>query len=146
MLVVVALSSPLARAQSAADLVGTWYLESKESGSIGGIAYDIRRAILSNRSDGTKTNISRFYSDGKALAQADGKALAEVIETYSWGVDNGIYWTVCQTVMSSSRSITCSSRAEYEIVSVNARETRYKSKRTGTTYTLLRVADDFRLP
>ena len=141
-LLLVTLSSVLAQAKGSSAFVGMWgmwYCETKENKLIDGKSYDIRRELLNNRSDGTKTNTFRYYSAGKVIA--------EKVVTYSWGVDNGVYWTVCQTVLpSNGQSYACSTREEYDVISVNAREMHYKSRRSGTTYSSRLVADNFRLP
>lgn len=142
-LALVVLSSVVGRAQSGraprlSEFVGMWYSEIKGDGLVNGKPYDIRRELLNNRSDGTKTNTNRYYSAGTVVA--------EIVATYSWEVDNGVYWAVCQTVISNRQASTCSNRNEYDIISVGAREIRYKSRASGTTYSNLRVTDDFRLP
>ncbi len=127
-----------ARAQSQADFVGTWYSETPGEGTFQGKAYDMRRELLHNRPDSTKTNTNRYYQ-GATL-------VGESTATYAWGVANGVYWTECRTVISGSQSSVCSTRNEYDIVSVSAREIRYTSRRSGTTYSMIRVSDDFQLP
>jgi hypothetical protein len=138
-LLAVALVSPeLARAQKTGDFVGTWYSETKEDKVFQGQAYDLRRELIVNRDDGTKVNTNRYYRNGVAVG--------ETVATYTWGVDAGLYWTVCRTLIVGGQSSTCSTRNEYEIISVGPREVRYKSKTSGTTYSSIRVASDFRLP
>ena len=137
-LLVVALSPALALAQNQADFVGTWYSETPGTGTINGSPYEMRRELLNNRNDSTKTNTNRYYHGNQTVA--------ETVGTYSWGVADGVYWTECRTVLSNGAASTCSRRNEYDIISVNPREIRYKSRTSGTTYSMLRVADDFRLP
>ena len=128
----------LAKAQTMSDFVGTWYSETKREGVVDGKPYDMRRELLQNRSDSTKTNTNRYYK-GDTL-------VAEIVATYSWGVQDGLFWTECRTVLSEGQASLCSTRYEYDIVSINPRELRYTSRSSGTTYSSLRVKDDFRLP
>jgi hypothetical protein len=130
--------SLLAAAEIPAAWVGSWYSETKEDKQYAGKNYDIRRELLVNRADGTKTNTFRYY--------AGTQMIAESTATYAWGVDNGVYWTVCRTVIRNNQAAACSTRAEYEVLSSTAREMRYRSRASGTTYSILRVNDNFKLP
>ena len=136
--VLVAASATRMRAQSMSEFVGTWYSETKENAVVFGKPYDMRRELLNNRSDGTKTNTNRFYLAGEVVAEA--------VATYVWGVERDVYWTTCQTSIANGRASVCSTRNEYDIISVGSREIRYRSRTSGTTYSMIRVANDFRLP
>jgi hypothetical protein len=132
-------STPLqAVADRPAAWVGAWFSETKENKDVGGDKYDVRRELLVNRADGTKTNTFRYYDNGRLVK--------EFVVTYEWGVDGKTYWSVCRTILVSGDTTPCSARFEYDIVAVSAREIRYKSRKTGIDYTAIRVADDFKLP
>jgi len=134
----IALVAPPARSELPKAWVGSWYTEAKEDKEVAGEKYDIRRELLVNRGDGTKTNTFRYYNRGKLVR--------EFVVTYRWGVDSRTYWTVCQTVLVSGEGTPCSTRFEYDVISVTDREIRYKSRQTGIEYSAIRVADDFKLP
>ena len=128
------------QAASMSDLVGSWYSETTEDKNkvVGGKRYTIRRELLINRADGTKSNIERFYSGSQLVDEA--------ITTYKWGVDDNLYWSVCQTSIYRGAATPCSDRFEYDLISVTAQLFKYKSRRTGVTYESRRVPDDFHLP
>lgn len=137
-LAALALGPASAPAQTQEQFVGTWYAEMREESTIYDKPYDMRRELLHNRNDSTKTNTNRYYRGAELVA--------ETVATYRWGVDNGVYWTVCQTVLANGQASICSTRNEYDIVSTSARELRYKSRRSGTVYSMIRVTEDFTLP
>ncbi len=122
------------------ELVGSWYSETTEDKDkvINGKPYTIRRELLVNRADGTKSNIQRFYS-GATLVD-------ESVTTYKWGVDGNLYWAECQTSLYMGAAESCSYRYEYDLISVSAQQIQYKSRTTGVIYVSRRVPDNFRLP
>jgi len=130
----------LAQAASMPELVGSWYSETTEDKTkmVAGKPYTLRRELLVNRPDGTKSNIQRYY-DGSQL-------VAEIITTYKWGVQGSLYWTVCQMDIYNGAATPCSERYEYDLISVTPDQIQYKSRKSGITYTSRRVPDNFRLP
>lgn len=125
-------------AQGMADWAGSWYSETKEDGQVNNKKYSIRKQLAVNRADGTKVNIFRFYSGARLVA--------EDVITYRWGVDKDLYWTICQTVLTDGKASPCDARIEYEVIAVSRQQLRYKSKKTGISYSSDRVADTFKLP
>ena len=138
LLVLIALSPVHVRAQAPQAWIGSWYSETREDKLIDGKKYDIRRELLVNRGDGTKINTFRYYNGGQVVTEA--------VVTYVWGVDNNVFWTVCRTVLMNGEATACSVRFEYDVISTTVREIRYKSRQTAIEYSILRVADEFKLP
>ena len=129
-----------AQAANMSNLIGQRFTEVREDKNkvINGKSYMVRKELLINRADGTKTNIERYY--------AGSHRVSETIVTYKWGVENNVYWSVCQTVLENGTASACSYRSEYNIISAAPQEIRYKSRTTGVTYASRRVPDRFRLP
>ena len=128
------------QAASMSELVGSWYSETTEDKNkvIDGKRFTIRKELVINRADGTKTNIQRYYS-GTLL-------VFESVATYRWGVNNNLHWSVCQTVLYKGATKSCSERFEYDLISVSAQQYEYRSRGTGVIYVSRRVPDYFRLP
>jgi len=128
------------QAASMSELVGNWFSETTEDKNkvVDGKPYTIRRELLINRADGTKSNIQRYYSGARLVT--------EVITTFKWGVNDNLYWAECQTVLYKGAATPCSDRYEYELISVSAQQIQYKSRKTGVTYVSRRVRDNYRLP
>lgn len=120
--------------------LGTWYSESgnDEQHLIDGRKYDNRRELIVNQGDGTRTDTFRYYDKAQLVG--------ERISNSSWGVDDGEFWTQCLSLVKDGDAFPCSVQYKYEIISASSQEIRYKSTQTQNTYTLTRVADDFRLP
>jgi hypothetical protein len=119
-------------------LVGSWYGERIHSGQIQGKPFNHRRWLTVHKSDGTARDIHRYYLDDQVQG--------EYIEDYTWGVKDSIYWNVCQATSLNGSTGACSDRSEYRIQSINAREFRYLSLKSGVDYTMVRVPEEFRLP
>ncbi len=139
-LIVMVSLARLAQAASMPELVGSWYSETTEDKTkiVAGKPYTLRRELLVNRADATKSNIQRYY-DGSQL-------VAEIVTTYKWGVQGNLYWAVCQTDIYNGAATPCSERYEYDLISVTPSQIRYRSRKSGITYTSRRVPDSFRLP
>jgi hypothetical protein len=120
------------------QLVGSWYGERIHSGQIQGKPFNRRRWFTTHRSDGTGRDVYRYYQDDKMQAES--------IEDYRWGVQDDIYWNVCQSTGFTGSAMPCSERSEYIIRSVTSREFRYCSKKSKIEYSMVRVPEDFRLP
>jgi hypothetical protein len=128
------------QAANMAGLVGQWYTEVREDKNkvIDGRAYAVRRELLINRTDGTKTNIERYYSGNRLVYES--------VSTFRWGVTGNVYWSMCQTIVTNGKASSCSYRSEYDIIAATPGEFRYKSRNTGVTYVSYRKPDAFRLP
>jgi hypothetical protein len=142
-IVVLLLAASFAKTVRAADmasLTGQWYTEVRNDKNkiVDGRKYSIRRELLVNRADGTKTNIERYYA-GRRLVY-------ESVSTFRWGVSGNVYWSVCQTIVTNGKASTCSYRSEYDVIAATSKEFRYKSRNTGITYVSYRKPDGFRLP
>jgi hypothetical protein len=127
-----------ADAVEVSDLTGNWYTEAKDTTAIGDKRATLRRELLQNRADGSKTNTFRYYGDEGMLA--------EVVVTYQWGVNDDFFWTECKTRTINGATTECSERIEYDLISVTRRELKYKSLASGVTYSARRVANNYRLP
>ena len=127
-----ALALPAMAADVPASWVGSWQLEATYPK---GQLYDTRRELHVYKADGTKIVTGRFYSKSKVVA-------------VYWGIDGNVYWAVCRTkeALEDNGPQPCDQRSEYEVISADARELRYRSPRNGATYTLQRVKDGFKLP
>ncbi|MGH8222580.1 MAG: hypothetical protein ACREQZ_06370 [Woeseiaceae bacterium] len=119
-------------------LVGSWYGERKHSGQFADKAFNHRRWLIVHRADGTAQDIQRYYLDDKIQG--------EFIEQYKWGVDNNVYWNVCQKKIRNGVDTSCSDRSEYQVLSVTSREFRYRSLKSHIEYSVVRVPTDFQLP
>jgi hypothetical protein len=119
-------------------LVGNWYGERAHSGTFAGKPFNHRRWLVAHQSDGTARDIYRYYLDGKVQG--------EYTEDYGWGVTNNIYWNICRSKSTNGVVTSCSERSEYEIQSLTTGEFRYRSLKSQTSYSAVRVPKDFRLP
>lgn len=119
-------------------LVGSWYSETKGDGEFEGAKYTIRRQLAVNKADGTKANIYRYY-DGTRL-------VGEHVNSYQWGVNKNVFWTVCQTTAKKGSVEPCSDKVEYEILSLTERAFQYKSRSSNIIYDAVRQDEAFRLP
>ncbi len=121
------------------QLVGGWYGERIHSGEVQGKPFNHRRWLTTHRSDGTARDVFRYYLNDQLQV--------EYVEDYTWGVQDGVYWNVCQSQHhTGSATVPCAERSEYVIRSVTAREFRYYSKKSGIEYSMVRVPEDFQLP
>ena len=119
-------------------LVGNWYGEKAQSGTFNGKPFNHRRWLVMHQSDGSARDIHRYYLDEKVQG--------EYIEDYGWGVTNNIYWNICRAKNTNGTVTSCSERSEYEILSVTSGEFRYRSLKSQTSYSAVRVPKEFRLP
>ena len=125
----------MAAADTPASWVGSWYAERPTEGT----TLDLCRELRVHRADGTMTSTQRCYQKSKMFV--------ERTNTYLWGVDNNVYWTVCRSVYAGGTAPRpCSERYESDVIAASAREIRYRRKPGGVVQTLRRVSDDFRLP
>jgi len=132
----------LPNCRSSADqsqmFVGRWYGERVESGQVAGKQFNHRRWLSVCQSDGTGRSVQRAYLDSTLQG--------EVIMDYRWGVESGIYWEICQSRVQNGKVLSCVDRREYEVQSITTREFRYRSKKNGIDYSVVRVPEAFRLP
>jgi hypothetical protein len=91
------------------ELVGNWYSEATDGGNrtVDGKRYTMRRELLVNRGDGSKSNIERYYNGPTVVF--------EIVTMFKWGVNGGLYWTECQTNLFKGSAKPCSDRFEYDL-------------------------------
>jgi hypothetical protein len=120
------------------EMLGNWYAEVRENSTFQGKRYTLRQQIELNRPDGTKIVMFRYY--------AGNLQIGESVITFAWGAADNVHWAVCQTEVTNGHVTPCSWRTEYDILSANEHELRYRGRQFGTIYSLTRVSDDFLLP
>jgi hypothetical protein len=119
-------------------LVGNWYGETVLSGKIEGQDYNFRRWLRVNHADGIQRIVFRYYMDGVMRG--------EEVWQGRWTYQNGVYSSACESVLVNGKIKNCSSRVDYDVHSIDAKEMQYTSRSSGKRYRTSRVADDFRLP
>ena len=119
-------------------LVGQWFTELEEKSTYQGEPYTIRKQIEDNRADGTKTATFRFYDNCRYVG--------ELVNVLDWGVDKGVYWTKCKSIIEGGQVFPCSIMSYYDLTEVTAKALRYTSRETGTAYVMTRVEADFKIP
>jgi hypothetical protein len=122
------------------DLLGTWYGETRDSGQVEGLAFDTRRWTIVQTPDGTGLQVMRYYLDSRFQT--------EMVMSYTWGVDNDIWWIECITVRDDRGLQDCSStpRGDYRIESLDSGGMRYTSVGQGQPYSMQKVPRDFTFP
>ena len=128
----------LASAAERQNVVGRWYGEVSVKGTYGGKAFDFRRWLRINHTDGTGQTTMRYYL-GTAYQ-------TETTETFKWGLAGDTYWEECVSVKDHDGTRTCSNKTQYDIKRLTDREFWNASKRTGTEYREIKVPAEFGLP
>jgi hypothetical protein len=129
----------LSAASTEKDLVGSWFGELVESGSIDVKKYDTRRWLMVIRPDRTASQTMRWYL-GRQLQE-------EAVEHFDWTV--GYEWSVKDLVWRQackeiSPGYQCEKRSFR--ISIDQGEMRYTSMSGRVGHTMRKVSADYRLP
>jgi hypothetical protein len=130
----------IAEAASREELVGTWYGEAQDYGVIEGRHFDMRRWTIVQTPDGTGLQVMRFYFQSAFVA--------EMVMSFSWGVDNNLWWVGCVGLRDSVGFQNCGHlpRSDYTIESLDGQGMRYTSTVDRKSYFMEKVPRDFVFP
>jgi hypothetical protein len=139
-LMLLAVATAVAEAASRDDLVGTWYGETQDYGVIEGRHFDMRRWTIVQTPDGTGLQVMRFYFQSAFVS--------EMVMSFTWGVDNDVWWVACVTLRDSLGLQNCAHlpRSDYRIDALDGRGMRYTSTPHNMSYFMQKVPRDFVFP
>jgi hypothetical protein len=138
--ILLGLAAAAAQSASREDLISTWYGETRDYGVIEGRHFDMRRWTIVQTPDGTGLQVMRFYFQSAFVA--------EMVMSFTWGVDHDVWWVACVTLRDSLGLQNCGHlpRADYRVDGLDVRGMRYTSTVDRKTYLMEKVPRDFVLP
>jgi hypothetical protein len=115
-------------------MVGSWYGEVSETGTLTGRRFDRRRWVRTYHSHGGQELAMHFYENGVLQARSQSHGY--------WRVNDNVLTTVCEVLKIDEKEDSCGT-SEYVLDSVDAREMQYTSRRTGQKFRAIRVDDGY---